>query len=327
MSALGDARHEARRLRRRVQKKMYRLEVNKNVDWDEPVNKKYNVLPSLESLNRMTLKQVQSSIAKMEKFTSRTTQYYGDVEGRILNPKAVFKYKNEENKWLKKSAKEFAKYKDIPAYNAKDKQTVGDIWLQRTPSFGFQDLGTANPLRVKKRVLANLTNGRALKKLTQDLQKKNNPNYFKRLGKAHRKETGQMLKRIGSGEAKRIQDMIDGLNDEAFNLLWNDSRFANALSMAYEIVMAEIEKDTGGNEGRRSHVSTTDQDQIDQAMNDARYVIGWAGYYMGTGDIDENVAGAIEDYMYSRRTPKSHGRIKRKRKYNTRKNPNSSGRS
>ena len=327
MSALGDARHEARQLRRRVQKKMYRLEVNKNVDWDEPVNKKYNVLPSLNSLERMTLKQVQSSIAKMEKFTSRTTQYYGDVEGRILNPKAVLKYKNEEKKWLKKSAEEFAKYKDIPAYNGRDKQTVFDLWMQRTPSFGFQDLGTANPLRVKKRNIANLTNGRALKKLTQDLQKKNNPNYFKRLGKAHRKETGQILKRIGTGEADRIQDMINGLDDDAFNLLWNDSRFANALSMAYQIVMSGIDKDNGGDEGRRHHISSSNQDMIDQAMKDARYVIGWAAYYMGTDTIDENVAGAIEDYMESRRTARGKGRIKRKRKYNTRKNPNSSGRS
>lgn len=326
MSALGDARHQARMMRRRVQKKMYRLEVNKNVDWDEPVNRKYHVLPSLDKLDRMNMQQVKASIDKMEKFVSRSTQYYGDVEGRIMDPKKVFKYQNEEKKWIKKSAKEFAKYKDVPAFNGSDKQTVFDLWMQRTPTFGFQDLGNANPLRVKKRDLSHVTSENSLGKLTANLHTKNSNGYFKKLSESHRKETAQMLDKIGTGDAKKLKALIKGLNDQAFNLMWSDARFAQALSMAYAITLSEDMKDEGGDEGVRAHINHSDQDRVDQAMKDARYLLGWAAYYTGT-ETKGGLSEVMGEYMDTRRTKKGNGRIRRKRVYNTKKNPNTKGHS
>ena len=260
---LQAARDEARRLQRNVNRKKRRLERNKGVNFEHPANKRFDPSVSKEALSKYTLKQVQAAIARMHEFTSRNTQYYGDVKGRVLPPKLVMEYRKAEKAYIQKATKDFMKIADVPAYKGNSKQTVYDVWKQRTPTFGLSNAANTNPLTLKQKKMTGVTNAAALKKLTDSMKERNAPGYTEKQRNAHREQADEMLRRAGlEDERKRIEK----LSDEKFDLLWGDHRFADAASLAYELAMRTL---------RETKKEWYDR-LIDNAIMDMDDVIDWA---------------------------------------------------
>ena len=261
---LRAARDEARRLQRRVNQKKSRLTKQKGVDFSRSDNRQYDPSVSTERINRYTLKQVQAANERMRTFLSRQTQYYGDSRGRVLPPDMVRQFKKEERGYLARQGREFMKIADVLAYKGDPNQTVYDVWKQRTPSVGLSHAANTNPLTLTPKRMQSITNAKSLETLLADITKRNTPEWFAEQREKHREQADIMLRRAGHEfEADRVAD----LDDEHFDLLWGDHRFAEGASMAYQRAQKELQVNTPK--------EWYDQ-RIEDSISDIDEVITWA---------------------------------------------------
>ena len=114
---LARLRADVKRQQRLVRAKMRRAEKNYRVDWDLKSNKSVAPIADLTKVNRYTGSQLNSILKKQSDFLSRKTILRADARGRVLPPNLVAENLKLDKKFYEKAQRQWAKFKDIPAYH------------------------------------------------------------------------------------------------------------------------------------------------------------------------------------------------------------------
>ena len=239
---LRSARAQALHLNRLVKAKKRRLADNNGVNWGLEVNRKYDVSVDPKKVERYTLHQAEVANARMRSFLRRSNQLYGDIAGRVLPPKDVAMFRAEEEKWIRSYRRHWSKFKDLPGFNPVTQKpdkllTMEDNWWIATPSHSYQKGAAVNPLQVSRKKVQNVTSRGALIRLAAFYRNKNQRGYWKRNTEELRKQFNQAIGAIPqTDEVAELRASVNALDDKNFELMWMDRRFADAMSLMYEIL-------------------------------------------------------------------------------------------
>jgi len=198
--------------------------------------------PKPESIARYTKAQVRAQMRKIDSFTNRDTAFVPGARG-VPIPKVDWdNYKAAEKRVGAKARTEFDKVADIfiPHLGV----TVGQRdRFNRTDRPRASGEASVRAFPVYQRDSKEIPSVQALRKLTDDLNRRTKPGYFTKYVKAQREVMSEMLKVIGDD---RFQKQADALSDHQFNVLWNFEDLASRISERYEIMkaMASGRKDT-----------------------------------------------------------------------------------
>lgn len=219
-------RAEAQRIRKNAGRKMARLARNHDVyvsgtTFDprrpEGVEKKYNT------------RQLRNYIAELSGFVDRKTQFVPDSQRRPIPSedwRAYKKLEKERNAFFNRRFEKYADFQVLP------EETVRQRMAKMTPDHPqMADPAVNSPYRPSERVSTNVASRAALEKFMDQMTKQLDPEYFDEHAAKGMTEAKQMLEVINE---PRIAGMLDDLSPDQFELLWNYTPFATALSLNYE---------------------------------------------------------------------------------------------
>lgn len=228
---LIEAREKLKVLERRANRKMKRLYRDNKADIR---GTKYDPTRGADR-NRLTLKQVQARIARIEQFNSRKTQYYGDASGRLLSQSAVREYKRAIRRSNYESRQLYKPFKNLVLPDHRTVETRHKFRREqhfaslRGRRGAVNDLSSPRPMSP-----SNFVSEKALKKYTEKLNEKIGHQYEHNLSLA-RDNFADMIKIIGDEE---LEDRVNQLSDQQFYALWYHTNFVNELKELYAIAYA-----------------------------------------------------------------------------------------
>ena len=239
-SELARLRADVKRQQRLVRAKMGRAEKNYRVDWDLKSNKSVAPIADLKKVNRYTATQLKSVLKKQSDFLSRKTILRPDARGRILPSNLVAENLKLDKQFYEKAQRQWAKFKDIPAYHHEERfgdgQTLDDIRKQRTPDWGLgaHDMSDSIGNVQRRKTFGSIRDADALKKLNKTLAERLADKQFWQ----HRQDkimnsVMDQLSLFGDIGLK-IYDKVADMSPKARELLLTDRRFMDSLSASYE---------------------------------------------------------------------------------------------
>lgn len=208
-------------------RKVNRLRKNKIV---ELVGTKFDVRRPVGNINKYNKKQLETYSAVLTQFNSRQTTYAGGLNGAVLDITSAAYFKRLQSRYNTIATNHKASKADvfIPQAGMTIKERHATLDPDKKASQGY---AANDPFAINTVELHNIKDQKALKILTQQLEKKLRDDYLTIELKASRGELKQMLDTIGD------QDLADGfnkLNAYQFDILWNDTQAAKAISGIYE---------------------------------------------------------------------------------------------
>lgn len=223
-------RAEVRRAHKRATAKASRLR-SKGVEisgstYDprrNPANiKKYNAI------------QLRAYQRELNQFTSRRTSFEAGNSGAPLPSAAVERYRRAEQRYNQVAHREYEKVADIPLPGRGLKIRQADMVDRPTNIPRAGGMAVSRPLEPVSRDLSNISDPRALDRLTRQLEGKSKPGYKTRRLREQREELLEMLVTIGNAEL--IEQAIN-LTDDQFNVFWNyNTERVNEISRDYEFM-------------------------------------------------------------------------------------------
>ena len=250
-SELARLRADVKRQQRLVRAKMRRAEKNYRVDWDLKSNKSVAPIADLTKVNRYTGSQLNSILKKQSEFLSRKTILRADARGRVLPPNLVAENLKLDKKFYDMAQKQWAKFKDIPAYHHDEKfgdgQTLDDIRRQRTPDWGIgsHDMSDSIGNVQRRKTFGSIRDADALKKLNKTLAERLADKQFWR----HRQDKimDSVMKQLSlfGDVGMNIYDKVADMSPKARELLLNDRRFMDSLSTSYELIKMGLKPPDG----------------------------------------------------------------------------------
>lgn len=227
MANIDNFREEVRRRRAAVTAKVNRIRKNTGIDLkgtredprrDPKVIKKYNS------------QQLRSYLSDLNTFMMRDNGYVPDSSGGFIHKKDWLNYKRSERKFNKLVKTHFEKIADIvdPYRNVTIREAEG---LYVPESKRAQGEIRHRPYSEIIRNPKNIKSAKALKKLTDDINKKTSKEFLAKAISAGRNQAGQMLDNAGLSSLKVS---VAKLSDAQFDVLWNYWGFAGRLAQIGE---------------------------------------------------------------------------------------------
>jgi len=219
---------QATNLQRGATRKISRLKTKVDV---VVAGTEYDVRKPPRTIKRLTTRQLEVHISRLQQFNSRSTQFVPDAHRRPI-PAAEFKeYKTAEKMAVKNAQDVYNSIKDI--MGSSGTETLGqrrekmrsDRKLAGNPT--VQD-----PYSPRVRDPKNIANRQALKKLTKDEKRRSERGWEDRELNRQIGEFGQMISRIADPD---MESAVRALTPGQFRVLWNDTNFPTALGQKYEI--------------------------------------------------------------------------------------------
>lgn len=246
MARIDELRDEYRRRRAAVTRKINRTAKINRVELS---GTDYDPRRAVGSERQMTSRQLRSEIAKMNRFTKRTTQYYRGKDGAIIPRNIWLQYKGVENMVRNASKAELARLANLKTPSG---DTVAEREAQTVHTMG----GSASnrPLTPRNRTPAGVTSIHAISKLIRQENSRLSPAYKAKHIKSGRTSAIKMAEAVGDhATAKRIRKM----DDERFYLAWNYGDLAEAQALTYHSVQSDgFEPDAGFLDDRQEQVNS-----------------------------------------------------------------------
>jgi hypothetical protein len=123
---------------------------------------------------------------------------------------------------------------------------------------------SVNGPRPIERESTNVAGTAKLMSLSEQMAKRLETDYFDQLNESGKETFGKMIDRIGDSE---LSEAVNRLSPEQFEVLWNWTPFATAISFQYELAMKELsprDKDTWAGTIQNN------------AVREAKEYVGWA---------------------------------------------------
>lgn len=264
-SPLDGLRSEVRKRRGQVTAKENRIKRNTGVDVRgtaadprRPVN----------AVERMNTAQLNSYKRELDAFMSRSNGFVAGANNAPIAKSDWLAYKKVEREFNKVGASHFDQIANI--FIPVSGMTIAERdKLMMPDNKRAQGEVVHRPYGEVNRKAANVKSADALNKLKAAMEKKLSHDYLPSQIAAGRKQLSQMLEGMGGGDA--MQADADALSDSQFNVLWNYTNFATAVSAISE---------SGGHRSK----ATKAADSSDRYMagvvegysDDIRKFFGWA---------------------------------------------------
>lgn len=222
------AREKLKVLEQRANRKMKRLYRENNAGIK---GTKYDPTRGADR-NRLTLKQAQARIARIERFNSRKVQYYGDASGRLLSDSAVREYKRAIRRANYESRQLYKPFRNLVLPDRRTVETRHKFRREQHFSSLRGRRGSVNDVSSPRPMSPNnFVSENALRKYTEKLGEKIGHQYEHNLSLA-RDNFADMVKIVGDEE---LEDRVNELTDQQFYALWYHSNFVNELKELYAI--------------------------------------------------------------------------------------------
>lgn len=260
---LNELREQANKLESRAGRKISR---NKKTTGALIADTKHDPRRDPSKVSRYNTRQMESYVKSLETFNSRATQFEAGVRGAPLPRKAFQAYKAKEN-----AVRKLAKDKMAPWMNQK---LPGPGSTPTNIREGDETIGQrAEKIRAKhptvtnqgylppERQPKNIKDADSLTKLTKANQKRMTKKFQREEHKRAREELKQM---VAVFQDDGLEKNIMGLTKGQFDILWNFTKFADALSLTYHHIQAKGKKK-----------QELPQELIDNQINQAKTLIEW----------------------------------------------------
>lgn len=260
-SEIANLRSQVRQAHRRATAKVSRLR-SKGV---EVGGSSIDPRRDVGKVKGYTKAQLNSQLSRLNAFNSRTNAVIPNTQGGFLNPSKVAEYRRTQSAFNAKARRQYSKVADIPlpgrGMNVREADAM-DRPSIRTRGYGQ---AVARPFEPVNRSLRNVTDDKALDKLTAQLKGKLDKNYGSSRLSAQRVEFMEMMNSIGN---IKDREAAMELTDYQFNVLFNyNASVVNEISMRYELVKLK-------SKGEQEEF----QERIDEsAAHRVSNAITWAG--------------------------------------------------
>lgn len=188
-----------------------------------------------DKVKRYTAKQLDAYEQQLTRFMDRKTQFVPDSAGRPIEAAKWRTYKNLENRYKAKSAKQFDQVKDkvIPGTS----ETFGQRLAKMMPDHR-QMAATDTPFKPPNRSPKNVADEKKLKKLTAQMRARVEKDYDAKVNRRNRNTTAKMIKEMGLGSSQFGKN-VKTLTPKQFALAWL-SGLMDKLSLPYHIAKATL---------------------------------------------------------------------------------------
>lgn len=226
-SPLDDLRAEVRRLQGAATKK---VSYNRRKKGVELGGTEYDPRRNPSTIKQLRRGQLERFKEELTHFMNRSNNFVPDKAGRPIPIQEWRGYKWDEKRVGGLGRRMDQKIQDmnIPNIGMTAKEYAESIKAKRVTAVGD---ATNRPFPQRNRKSTNIASLDALRKLRQDMQKRQTPEYMKLVIKRNRATAEKML--IVSGGHK-LNEKIKALSDEQFVVLWDYWNFAEAIAPKYE---------------------------------------------------------------------------------------------
>lgn len=263
---LNELREQANTLESRAGRKISRNKASKGVIISDT---KFDPRRDPSKVSRYNTRQMEAYVKSLETFNSRATQFEAGARGAPLPRKGKYgwkDYKSGEN-----AVRKLAKDKMAPWMNQK---LPGPGSTPTNIREGDETIGQrAEKIRAKhptvtnqgylppERQPKNIKDSDSLTKLTKANHKRMTKKFQREEHKRAREELKQM---VAVFQDDSLDKNIMGLTKGQFDILWNFTKFADALSLTYHHIQAKGKKK-----------QELPQELIDNQINQAKTLIEW----------------------------------------------------
>lgn len=229
--SIADLRALVAAERRKATRKVSRNRTVKNIELGGSV---WDVRRDPNAHKRYTRAQLASYLNDLTTFNSRATNFHRSVSGKPIPVGDWREYKTLERQYNNKGNAYSGKYDDV--FIPQSNMTIGQRNRLMTPD-NPKAAGQANakPFQILDRYVGNIDSPKALAKLTANMRKKLKSDYLPKVMLAQRKQALEIFTTLGVEEHKAA---LKKLTPEQFYVLWNETKFANSASAAYNVMSA-----------------------------------------------------------------------------------------
>lgn len=251
-------RAEIQRLKKAVTRKVSRIKTGQDIYISGTSQDPRKAAASVKGMNESQLRSYGHALAA---FLDRGNQYVPDSQHRPM-PRAEWRnYKRLESEWNQRVREHM---ENINSIRLPSGMTVAERDAMLRPDHPQMANPTVNGPREIDRTSTNVAGSARLKHLMDQMQRRLGEDYFDQLNASGKETFGKMIDRIGDDAFSRD---VDRLTPEQFEVLWNWTPFATAISFQYELAMKELsarDKETWA--GTVQH----------NAVREAREYVEWA---------------------------------------------------
>ena len=246
--SLSDLRARAHMLQAKADQKIsqikagtYAPEGTRGTTMDHINNGKYGVDitgtkydPRRSTIDRMTTKQVEAHIERLENFNSNVVGYYRGAGDSIISKHAMARviYQYDRDNKLKAAERReiggtFIPWVGVPVTEYDEHFRPRKQYLESGTNFSYNKKSLPVPTRYYS--------DKGALRIADAIAEQNTTRGRQKNIRAARDQVDQMIERIGSSRYAQLKKKIDAMDDKNFWFMWsNDSEFADNLSMMYD---------------------------------------------------------------------------------------------
>ena len=246
--SLSDLRARAHVLQAKADQKIaqikagtYAPEGTRGTTMDHINNGKYGVDitgtkydPRRSTIDRMTTRQVEKHIERLENFNSNVVGYYRGAGDSIISKHAMARviYQYDRDNKLKAAERREIGGTEIPWVGV----TVEEFDEHFRPRKQYLESGTNFSYNKKSLpVPTRYYSDKGALRVADAVAEQNTTRGRQKNIRAARDQIDQMIQRVGTSHYSQLKKKIDAMDDRNFWVLWtNDSEFADKLSMMYD---------------------------------------------------------------------------------------------
>lgn len=246
--SLSDLRARAHALQAKADQKIaqikagtYAPEGTRGTTMDHINNGKYGVDitgtkydPRKSTIDRMTTRQVEKHIERLENFNSNVVGYYRGAGDSIISKHAMARviYQYDRDNKLKAAERReiggtFIPWVGVPVDEYDEHFRPRKQYLESGTNYSYNKKSLPVPTRYYS--------DKGALRIADAIAEQNTTRGRQKNIRAARNQIDEMIQRIGTSQYAQLKKKIDNLDDKKFWFLWsNDSKFADELSMMYD---------------------------------------------------------------------------------------------
>lgn len=263
---LNELREQAATLEGRTGRKISR---NKSTKGVEIAGTKFDPRRDPSKVSRYNTRQLESYVKSLQTFNGRSTQFEAGVRGAPLPRFGKYgwqNYKAGENAVRAQAAKVMEPVQDVrlpgPGSTPKNIREGDETISQRAAKIrGKHPTVTNQGYLPPERQPKNIKDADSLAKLTKANAKRMTKTFQAKEHKRAREELKQMVAVFQDDD---LTNNIASLTKGQFDMLWNFTKFADALSLTYHHIQSK---------GKRKQ--DLPQEMIDNQVNQAKTLVEW----------------------------------------------------
>lgn len=179
-------------------------------------------------------KQLNSYLADMNKFMNPKVQYVADAKNKPLRKSEWLSYEILQTRYNKRVNDDFNKVANFMSPNSEE--SLQERMMNMTPTRQKKRQRPVNaPYNPPTRESTAINGGKALKILTQDMQKRLNPDFARKRLETDR---NSLIKTLTDANQPHLINMVKELTPEQFATAWQFTDLANESFTRYETIKA-----------------------------------------------------------------------------------------